>query len=58
MKECQNCGAPVSPDFVRVFAGNDGVPRACRECATTSELFEGHAARGDVEAEVGVEVSQ
>lgn len=45
-RQCKNCGAHVSDNFIRVFAGNDNVAHACPECSTSHEIF-GGAAVGD-----------
>ena len=45
-RQCANCGSHVSENFARVFAGNDDIPHACPECATSHEIFDG-AAAGD-----------
>lgn len=39
MPECQNCGAFVTTDFVRVF-GVNGKIVDCPSCATYSEVTE------------------
>lgn len=49
MPECAECGAYVTPDYVRVF-GLDGEVNGCRNCMTNREIQNGEAAeqvRGD-----------
>lgn len=38
---CQDCGATVSPRFVRVFGDNDGTVHGCLECSTYTDLANG-----------------
>ncbi|HKJ60001.1 MAG TPA: hypothetical protein VKA37_12285 [Halobacteriales archaeon] len=40
MQNCQQCGALVTPAFVRVF-GSDGEVYACPSCATIAALIDG-----------------
>ncbi|WP_425498421.1 DUF7563 family protein [Natrinema soli] len=41
MAECDNCGAHITDRYKRVFAANDGTLRACSNCCSQSEMFEG-----------------
>lgn len=45
MPECTNCGSHVTPDFHRVFAGNDGQLHGCPACMDTTEIINGKATR-------------
>lgn len=38
MKECPNCEEPVSKDFMRVFADNNGYVPGCFSCRSLNEL--------------------
>lgn len=38
---CLNCGAHVSPDFLRVFGDNENVVEGCVECMTVRRLTSG-----------------
>jgi len=33
MKQCDNCGSPVTDDFHRVYSDNSGRLLACSQCA-------------------------
>lgn len=37
-RRCLNCGAHVSPDFLRVFGDNEDVVEGCIECMTVRRL--------------------
>ncbi|WP_449272294.1 DUF7563 family protein [Halorussus marinus] len=45
MPECANCGAFVTSNFQRVFAGRDGEVHGCFECRDKSEITNGAAAQ-------------
>lgn len=38
---CRNCGAHVSPRFVRVFGNNEDELYHCLECSTFRDLQQG-----------------
>ncbi|WP_449271533.1 DUF7563 family protein [Halopiger djelfimassiliensis] len=42
MPECSNCGAHITPSFVRVF-GSDGDVHGCPTCMTYAEITNGDA---------------
>lgn len=44
MPWCNNCGAFVSGEFVRVFGSNDSQVYACLDCAVSPDLHAGEAA--------------
>lgn len=37
---CLNCGAPVTPQFARVFGNNRNDVFGCTRCQTTTELLD------------------
>lgn len=43
MPECVNCGAFVTRDFQRVFAGRDGEVHGCFDCMQKTEIKNGKA---------------
>ncbi|WP_135823041.1 DUF7563 family protein [Halostella litorea] len=44
MDECQNCGAPVSDRFARVFGDNNDQLKTCKNCGTQADLNSGAGA--------------
>lgn len=40
-RTCENCGAYVTKQFVRVFGSNDGSVYGCMSCSTGRDLREG-----------------
>lgn len=38
MKHCTYCGNYVTDHFARVFCDNDGVLRACKNCASYGQI--------------------
>jgi len=45
MPTCQNCGAHITDQFRRVFAGNSGQVHGCPDCMHMTEIVDGGAAR-------------
>ncbi|MEF8788660.1 MAG: hypothetical protein V5A61_00895 [Haloarculaceae archaeon] len=45
MPTCENCGAFVTPDFVRVFGSNEREVFGCTECTSLRVLKSGRGAR-------------
>lgn len=43
MPNCDNCGAFVTPSFVRVFGDNAGDLPGCPECSTVNRLTDAGA---------------
>lgn len=44
MATCNQCGAFVTNDFIRVFGTNHGTVYACIDCTSNTELVNGKAA--------------
>jgi DNA-directed RNA polymerase subunit RPC12/RpoP len=44
--ECLACGAQVTPRFARVCGDNNDDVHACPNCASTTAVINGAAARG------------
>ncbi len=45
MKECNNCGTYVTPDFARVFGNGEDEVFGCPRCSSFSDLMSGRAAK-------------
>jgi hypothetical protein len=47
MPKCRNCNAYVTPDFVRVFAGNDNAVYGCLDCVGATGVKNGATKQGE-----------
>ncbi|WP_331233260.1 DUF7563 family protein [Natronorarus salvus] len=45
MPECTQCGAFVTPDFVRVFGDNTKEVHGCLSCTSSRKIYAGRGAR-------------
>jgi hypothetical protein len=45
MKECNNCGTYVTPDFARVFGNGEDEVFGCPRCSSFSDLMSGRGAK-------------
>ena len=52
MPECQDCGAHVSTDFVRVFGDETGTVRSCYACRPKCDIAVGAAVDPERTAEI------
>lgn len=43
-RHCQDCGMPVSDDYARVFAADDGIVKACPNCVPLADIKDGAVA--------------